>query len=270
MGYRSSANFLKFKKAIRITEVLKRLISLCKDINELQVKEVLKGLKGFMKSNEKVTTFEAGKAYELSFKEQVAEMFSLGLVKGNFYQSDMEVIENTKDIMKKALDKCPVWATKCAIYGQEFNSLKLIPVIWLVYLSTLKDNKLFESAFGRIITNPKMLHDFMTLTRKGGIRDGMGRRVKRAVNTWLNGRLNDYHATRYKTKLQEVIKVARPIAIERVQPYMDYIINGNKDAFKRSSALKKVIGSLNEGKLDIGIVGIIREYGLGSLTRLKL
>jgi 60 kDa SS-A/Ro ribonucleoprotein len=151
------------------------------------VKTVLKGLKGFIKTNEKVT-YEGGKAYELSFRESVAEMFSLGLVKGDFYQSDLEVIGNTREVMKKALEECPEWATKCAVYGQEFNSLKLVPAIWLVYLSTLKDKELFDKAFARIITNPKMLHDFMTLVRKGGIRQGMGRSVKRAVNLWLNNK----------------------------------------------------------------------------------
>lgn len=228
---------------------------------------MLKGLKGFLKTNEKVT-FEGGKAYELTFKELVAEMFSLGLVKGNFYQSDLEVIESTKDIMERALEECPQWATKCAVFGQEFNSLKLVPTIWLVYLSTLNDKELFNKAFERIIRNPKMLHDFMTLTRKGGIRQGMGRSIKRAVNLWLNNKLNDYHAARYKVKLEEVIKVARPIAVERVQPYVDYIVNDNEQAFERAYALKKVVNSLNEGKLDNSIVDLIRKHGL-QLEELK-
>lgn len=228
---------------------------------------MLKGLKGFLKINEKIT-YEGGKAYELSFKESVAEMFSLGLVRGNFYQTDQEVIANTRDLMKKALEECPEWATKCAVYGQEFNSLKLVPTLWLVYLSTLKDKELFDKAFARIITNPKMLHDFMTLARKGGIRQGMGRSVKRAVNFWLNSKLNDYHATRYKAKLEEVIKTARPIAVERIQPYMDYIVHGNEVAFDRARALKDVINSLNEGRLDTGTVELVRKHGL-QLEELK-
>lgn len=220
---------------------------------------MFKGLKGFIKANENVT-FEGGKAYELSFKEVVAEMFSLGLVKGNFYQKDEEVIKNTMDIMKKALAECPEWATKAAIYGQEFNSLKLVPTIWLVYLSTLKDKTLFNKAFSRIITNPKMLYDFLELTRKGGIRQGMGRSVKRAVNFWLNEKLNDYHATRYKSKLEDVIKVARPIAVERIQPYMDYIINDNEEAFDRAKVLKAVISDLNKGLVDVETVEKISKY----------
>ncbi|HEX9059015.1 MAG TPA: RNA-binding protein [Clostridia bacterium] len=228
---------------------------------------MLNGLRGFLNSN-RVPTYEGGKAYELSFNELVAEMFSLGLVKGNFYQSDLEVIENTRDIMKKALVECPEWATKCAVYGGEFNSLKLVPTIWLVYLSTLNDKDLFHKAFARIITNPKMLHDFMTLARKGGIRKGMGRSIKRAVNSWLNQKLNDYHATRYKLKLQDVVKVARPIAAERIQPYMDYIINGNEDAFERANSLKHVINQLNEGKLDDSTMNLVKKNGL-QLEELK-
>jgi 60 kDa SS-A/Ro ribonucleoprotein len=222
---------------------------------------MFKGLKGFLKANEKVT-LEGGKAYELSFKETVAEMFSLGLVKGNFYQKDEEIIKSTMDIMKKALAECPEWATKAAIYGQEFNSLKLVPTIWLIYLSTLKDKTLFNKAFSRIITNPKMLHDFLELTRKGGIRQGMGRSVKRAVNFWLNEKLNDYHSTRYKTKLEDVIKVARPVAVERIQPYMDYIINDNENAFDRAKALKAVINALNKGCVDMDTIGMISKYNL--------
>ena len=72
---------------------------------------MLRGLKGFIKTNEKVT-HEGGRAYELTFKESVAELFSLGLVKGNFYQDDLQVIENTKEIMMKAFAECPEWATK--------------------------------------------------------------------------------------------------------------------------------------------------------------
>jgi 60 kDa SS-A/Ro ribonucleoprotein len=228
---------------------------------------MLKGLRGFIKANEKIT-HEGGRAYSLSFNESVAELFSLGLVKGNFYQDDLQVIESTKEIMEKAFVECPEWATKCAIYGTSFNSLKLVPTIWMVYLSKLNDKALFEKAFAQIINNPKMLYDFVELTRKGGIRKGMGRSVKRAVNNWLNTRLNEYHASRYKSKLTEVIKVSRPIAAERVQPFVDYIINGNEDAFARASSLKKVIQSLKDGKLSDKILMSIKDYNL-QLEELK-
>ena len=228
---------------------------------------MLRGLKGFIKTNEKVT-HEGGRGYELTLEESVAELFSLGLVKGNFYQDDLQVIENTRELMKKAFAECPQWAAKCAVYGHNFNSLKLVPVIWLVYLSKLDDKTLFERAFPKIIRNPKMLHDFLELVRKGGIRQGMGRSVKRAVNSWLNDRLNDYHATRYKGKLVQVIKTARPIAAERIQPFIDYIINDREDAFPRAKALKSVLQALKAGRVDARVLAAIKANRL-QLEELK-
>jgi 60 kDa SS-A/Ro ribonucleoprotein len=106
----------------------------------------------------------------------------------------------------------------------------------------------------------------MNITR--GALKGMGRSVKRAVNSWLNNKLNEYHATRYKGKLVEVIKTARPIAAERIQPFMDYIINDNENAFARASALKRVVTALYSGQLDEELLLKIREYNL-QLEELK-
>lgn len=104
--------------------------------------------------------WEGGVTYALSLKETVAEFFSLGLLNGTFYQSEEEVLRNARHIFERALVECPEFATKAAIYGNNVNSLKLVPMIWTVYLSTLEDKTLFKKAFPRIIRNPKMLHDF--------------------------------------------------------------------------------------------------------------
>lgn len=214
---------------------------------------MFKGLKCF---------YEGGRGYGLILEEKVAELFSLGLINGNFYQSDIEVIQNTEKIMKEALKNCPLWATKCAIFGSEFNCLKLIPTLWLVYLSTLENKKLFKLAFNRIIKNPKGLHDFMTLVRKSNIRLGMGRSIKSAVNLWINEKLNDYHTTRYRSKLREVIRVSRPKVNNKIQPYMDYIINGNENAFERAKELKSVINVLKNGEINIENMSKIKEYNI--------
>ena len=95
--------------------------------------------------NGETKTYEGGKAYALSFKEKLAEFFSLGLLNGNFYQSQEEVLKNAREIYERALAECPEFATKAAIYGNNFNSLKLVPTIWLAYLSTLDDKSLFKS-----------------------------------------------------------------------------------------------------------------------------
>lgn len=195
------------------------------------------------------TTHEGGKAYQMSFKEQLVEFFSLGLLNGNFYQSQDEVLKNAKGMFERALAECPEFATKAAVYGNNVNSLKLVPTIWLVYLSTLEDKSLFKSAFGRIIRNPKMLHDFIEISRKGGIRKGLGRGMKKVVNEWLAEHLNEYQVSRNKGKLEEIVKVVRPFnQDETFQRFMKYISKG-EITFPRAKALKDVLSFMEEGKL---------------------
>lgn len=200
-----------------------------------------------MTSNETIT-YEGGKAYRLSFIEQLAEFFCLGLLNGNFYQSEEEVLQNARELYERAMAECPEFATKAAIYGNNFNSLKLVPTIWLVYLSTLDDKTLFKKAFPRIIRNPKMLYDFMEIARKSNIHTGLGRSVKKTMNEWLFNHLNEYQASRNKGKLAEIIKVTRPsFQDETFQNYMKYIAK-DELTFDRAIALKEVIQSLQSGQ----------------------
>ncbi|WPS85512.1 RNA-binding protein (plasmid) [Brevibacillus halotolerans] len=218
--------------------------------------------------NKEIKTREGGTGYMLSFKEQLVEFFSLGLLNGNFYQTQSDVLKNAKDIFKKALHECPEFATKAAVYGNNVNCLKLVPTIWLVYLSTLDDKGLFKKTFSRIIRNPKMLHDFIEISRKGGIRQGLGRGIKKVINEWLIAHLNEYQVSRNKGKLEEIIKVTRPFCQDEVfQNYMNYIANGEL-TFSRAKALKDVIAFMEQGTLNDTMFTLIEANRL-QLEELK-
>jgi hypothetical protein len=216
----------------------------------------------------KKKTYEGGVGYETTFKETLAEFFSLGLLNGNFYQSQEEVLKDAKHIFERALKEEPEFATKCAIYGNNINSLKLVPTIWLVYLSTLEDKTLFKKAFPRIIRNPKMLYDFMEIAKKGGIREGVGRSVKKAINEWLYENLNEYQVSRNKGKLLDVIRVTRPAyKEEQFQNFMRYLAK-DELTFPRAVALKSVISNLEQGILDENTLALIEQHKL-QLEELK-
>ncbi|WCK57049.1 RNA-binding protein (plasmid) [Aneurinibacillus sp. Ricciae_BoGa-3] len=222
-----------------------------------------------MNSN-KIVTYEGGVGYQTTFRETIAEFFSLGLLEGNFYQSSADVLKNAKDIFERALKEEPEFATKSAIYGNNVNSLKLVPSVWLLYLSTLEDKTLFKKAFPRIIQNPKMLHDFLEMARKGGVRDGVGRGVKKVINKWLVAKLNEYQVSRNKGKLSEVIKVTRPDSkkeSEEFQAFMQYLA---KDAltFPRAVGLKSVIEKLEQGIVDDETLSLVEQHRL-QLEELK-
>lgn len=220
-----------------------------------------------MNSN-RIRNYEGGVGYEMSFEETLAEFFSLGLLNGNFYQSQEEVLKNAKELFERAVEECPEFATKCAIYGNNVNSLKLVPTIWLVYLSTLEDKTLFKKAFPKIIRTPKMLHDFMEICRKGGIREGLGRGTKKVINDWLEDRLNEYQVTRNKGKLADIVKVTRPSCKdEEFQSYMKYLCK-DELTFQRAIALKKVIDFLEDGVMNEEVLMLIEENRL-QLEELK-
>lgn len=216
--------------------------------------------------------YEGGVGYKTNLKETLLEFFSLGLLNGNFYQTQEEVLKNAKELFETALKECPEFATKCAVYGNNVNSLKLVPTVWLVYLSTLEDKALFKKAFPLIVKNPKMLHDFMEISRKGGIREGIGSGVKKVMNEWLYVRLNEYQVSRNKGKLAEIIKVTRPSAKkmredEVFQNYMKYIAK-DELTFQRAIALKTVIEAMTAGELTSDVFDLIRRNNL-QLEELK-
>ncbi|MDF2879597.1 MAG: hypothetical protein K0R54_154 [Clostridiaceae bacterium] len=204
----------------------------------------------------------------LDFKETLAEFFSLGLLNGNFYQNQEEVLKDANDIFQRALAECPEFATKCAIFGHKQNSLRLVPTVWLVYLSTLEDKTLFKKAFSQIISTFDMLYDFMEIARKGKVREGLGRGVKKVMNDRFISLLNEYQACRYKGTISEIAKVTRPINNDdNFQKIMKYV---SKDelTFERIIALKGVIDKMLNGESSNEILQTIKENRL-QLEELK-
>jgi 60 kDa SS-A/Ro ribonucleoprotein len=210
--------------------------------------------------NGKTATYEGGVAWKMSLKETVAEFFSLGLLNGMFYQSQEEVLRDAAELFSRALIECPEFATKAAVYGHEKNSLKLAPLLWAAYVSTLEDKTLFNKAFPRLATNVNLLHDFMVICRKTPIRKGLGRSVKRAINNQLHKLANDYSVSRNKAVVSEIAKVARPVfKDEAFQNYMRYTAK-DEPAFTRAVELKRVLGKISKNEVDVDVLKSIEAY----------
>lgn len=223
-------------------------------------------VKGFGSSL--TTTKEGGITYKNTLKEELQELFTLGLLNGTFYTKQEDVIANGKKLFERALKECPEYTTKCAIYGSQEGNLKLVPTIWAVYISTLHDKTLFKKSFPKIIRNFNMLYDFMEFCRKGGIRQGLGRGVKETVNKRFIDMINEYHATRSKGTLSEIAKTTRPYSEdEGFQKLMKYVAYGEL-TFPRAVALKTVIAGLETGIYTTEMDDIVKEHRL-QLEELK-
>jgi 60 kDa SS-A/Ro ribonucleoprotein len=218
--------------------------------------------------NGKTVTYEGGAAWKMSLEERVAEFFSLGLLNGMYYQSQEEALQDAAGLFAEALSDCPEFATKAALYGHEVNSLKLAPLLWAAYLSTLPDKTLFIRAFPRLANNIKLLHDFVKICRKTPIRKGLGRSVKRAVNEQLRRLVNPYSVTRYKNAVKEIARVTRPLfRDEAFQNLMRYAAK-DKLGFERAVELKRVLEKIGRNEIDGDVLTSIEKYNF-QLEELK-
>jgi 60 kDa SS-A/Ro ribonucleoprotein len=210
--------------------------------------------------NGKTTSFEGGVVWKMSIKETVAEFFSLGLLNGMFYQSQEEVIRDAAEIFSKALTECPEFATRAAIYGHERNSLRLVPLLWAAYISTLEDKTMFNKAFPRLANTVNLLHDFMEICRKTPIRKGLGRSIKRAINNQLHKLANEYSVSRNKTVISEIAKVTRPVfKDETFQNYMRYTAK-DELSFERAVELKRALEKISKNEIDEDVLSATAKY----------
>ena len=228
------------------------------------------------------TTFEGGKAYTLDLEEKLCHAFTMGFLNGNFYTKQEDVIKVTRDLFNEALIKCPELATKYAVYAAEDLGMKLMPTLWLVYVSTLQDKTLFQVAFPRIMgKNVKLVHDFVDLCRNSDIRPGgihnqkikkgqhrgLGQGVKKVINKWTYGVADDYNITRFAGIWEDILRLTRPLDKVVTRQGKDssyeldlgnlfkYIFQPKDEAgknlprrltFKRAKALKEAIEILND------------------------
>ena len=226
-------------------------------------------IKEISQLNRSVTTYENGKAYITSFEDDLCTVFTLGCLHNKFYTDIEDAIQGLDYVFNRALAKYPELATKYAIYAAEELKMKLMPIIWLVYLSTLDDKTLFQKAFPRIIRkNIKLLHDFVDICRNSCIRPGghmkqkikdnnrgLGSSIKKTINNYLNQILNEYNSTRYTSKLENICRLTRIADTTENEQYLKYIFKPKHQprrlTFERAKLLDETIQSLQKDHIDL-------------------
>lgn len=238
-------------------------------------------VKGFLGSvhnkavAKEITTFEGGKAYSLNFEEKLCNAFTLGLIQGNFYTTKDDTVKAARELFQEAIVQNPELATKYAVYSAETLGMKFMPILWLVYLSSMTDKTLFRKAYPRIFSNNvKLVHDFVDLCRNSDIRPGgihkqkikgtnrgLGQSLKKSINQWVYNVVNDYNVTRFTGDFENICRLTRPEdkMVTRVnnkgekyqlaiKPYLEYIFKpregGRRLTFKRAQVLQETINIL--------------------------
>jgi len=151
-----------------------------------------------------------GKAYTYEDRHKLAQLAATGSIGNTFYQS----AELELEAVLKAADMVPdAFLAKTAVYARQKGRMKDLPALLLAVLAS-RDAVLLAKAFPHVVTDGRMLRNFVQIMRSGQTgRKSLGTRPKALVRGWLNA------ATEYQLlqasigndpSLADVIKMVHP------------------------------------------------------------
>src|ERR1700744_3766838 len=123
-----------------------------------------------------------GTAYVVSDEANLAQMALTGTFNDTFYANATTQFERIFEYAKKV---SPQYLAQVAVYAHEHGYMKDTPTFLLAVLST-RDVALTKQIFNRIITNGKMLRNFVQFIRSGVVgRKSLGSALKKLIQNWL-------------------------------------------------------------------------------------
>lgn len=174
--------------------------------------------------------YEGFPSFSRSVEEQTLQVLTTGVCENSFYADAKTLTAEALGMIGQMAARDPELLAKMIVYARNEGLLRAVPIHALTVLSKV-DSRLFAAIFPRVIRTPNDLKDFVTLVRKGDLRTGLGRSVKRAINAWLNG-LTEYHAIKYGSRggditLRDVLRLTHPRPKDpRSDVLFQYLIHG--------------------------------------------
>lgn len=157
---------------------------------------------------------EGAPAYALSPKHQLAQYAATGCMNATYYAS-AEAQLNT--VLELCAQVDAPFIAKTAIYCRERGYMKDMPALLAAVLAAQGAAEL-TSVFKRVVTNGKMLRNFVQIIRSGAVgRKSLGTRPKKLVQAWLNTASEKEllsAAVGTSPSLADVVKMVHPKPVE--------------------------------------------------------
>ncbi len=145
-------------------------------------KSVFASLRGRMFQKADAVNKEGAPAYQYQDRQKLAQLAMTGTIGELVYQSADTELEAVLDVANKVT---PEFLAKAVVHVREKGHMKDMPALLLAVLAS-RDSQLFSVAFPRVVTNGKMLRNFVQIMRSGQTgRKSLGSRPKALVSGWL-------------------------------------------------------------------------------------
>jgi len=152
-----------------------------------------------------------GVAYSRSDESALAQLVVTGTLNNTYYVSGSEQLDKIKELASKCSD---TFLAKCAVYGHEVAKMKDTPALLLAILASRGKVDLLKQIFSRVITNQRMLRNFVQILRSGKVgRKSFGTAIKKLIQNWLAGQTGNSlfkGAVGNDPSLADIVKMVHP------------------------------------------------------------
>ena len=211
-------------------------------------KSVFKSLRGKMLPKADAVNKEQAPAYAYKVEHKLAQLAMTGTISDLFYQDATFELDA---VLEAANGVSPEFLAKTAIHVREKGHMKDMPALLLAVLAS-QDSTLLSMAFPRVVTNGKMLRNFVQIMRSGQTgRKSLGSRPKALVAHWLNT-ATDWQLLQTSIgndpSLADVIKMVHPKPNDAAREALfAWLIGKPCDLEKLPEALKAYIAYKENG-----------------------
>jgi 60 kDa SS-A/Ro ribonucleoprotein len=151
-----------------------------------------------------------GEAYKYADRQKLAQLAVTGTIGDLYYQNAEMELDQVLQAAEAVSDE---FLAKTAVYARQKGRMKDLPALLLSVL-TSRDPVLLSRAFPQVVTNGKMLRNFVQIMRSGQTgRKSLGTRPKALVRGWLNS-ASEYQLLQASIgndpSLADVIKMVHP------------------------------------------------------------
>jgi 60 kDa SS-A/Ro ribonucleoprotein len=144
--------------------------------------QLFKTLKGVLPPPADAVNHALAPAYAFSPRHQLAQLAATGCLNQTFYAAADEQLAH---VLALARELDPAFVAKAAIHARQAGHMKDMPALLLALLA-VRDVKLLDAVFGRVVDSGKMLGNFVQIVRSGVVgRKSLGTRPKKLVQHWL-------------------------------------------------------------------------------------
>ena len=188
---------------------------------------------------------ENAPAYALAPKQALAQYAATGCLGRTFYATADEQLTRVLELCD-AVD--PQFVARLAIYTRTRSLMKDMPALLCAWLS-VRDARLHEAVFARVIDNARMLRTYVQILRSGVVgRKSLGTVPKRLVREWLASREEDVlfgSSAGQSPSLSDIVKMVHPKpAGPAREAFYGYMLGRSYDA----NALPKLVMQFEQFK----------------------